>query len=496
MPDRLKQSADSRPAHASGIRTGAQYLAGLRDGREVWMGGQRIADVTLHPGLGRGAQTLASFLDRQHLPDWRDQVTYLDDDGDRCGMSFLTPQSVEDIKRRGKAFYEWAKWSNGMLGRTPDYKNSSLMAFAAASEFLGTGKSDFSRNMVDYYNHVRKSDKVLTHTLVNPQISHELATDGRYSGKVALHIAKETDAGIIVRGARLLATLGPHADEIEVFPSTLLKASEDNQPFAFAFAMPIATPGIRLICRDTYDLQQSHFDAPLASRFEEMDAVVIFDDVLVPWERVFMYREPLKCNKAFAETNAVVHMMHQVAAGKLAKAEFLVGLMCAMAHATGKDKTMGVKGLIAEAMWCVESMRCFLFTSEQNAHADHWGTFLPQRRPIDTARNLFPKMYPRLVEIVQLLGSSSLMATPCEADFMNAISPDVEQYFQVENLSSRDRVALFRLAHDVAISGFGSRQCLYERFFFGPQEIMAAGYFDLYNRDEMMDRVTELLQRT
>ncbi|MGI9475512.1 MAG: 4-hydroxyphenylacetate 3-monooxygenase, oxygenase component [Hyphomicrobiaceae bacterium] len=481
------------PSDGQGIRSGAQYLEGLRDDREVWINGDRVKDVTRHPGLCRGAHTLASFLDRQHDPAYQDKVTYVGDDGVRCATSFMIPKTRQDIEKRGAAFYEWATWSNGMFGRTPDYKNASVTAFAAASGFLESGHTDFAANMVAFYDDVRTNDKVLTHTLVNPQISHDLAKEGKYSDKVALHIVKETDAGMIVRGARLLATLGPHSDEIEVFPSTLLKASEENYPFAFAFALPLATPGIRLLCRDTYDHGKSHFDAPLASRFEEMDAVVIFDDVLVPWERVFMYREPLKCNKAFAETNAVVHMMHQVAAGKLAKAEFFVGLLCAMAKAAGKDKDMAVRCQIAEAMWMAETVRALLFSAEQQAHEDQWGNFVPLRRPIDTSRNLFPKFYPRLVELVQLLGSSSLMATPCEADFSNDIAGDVEQYFQVQNLNSRDRVALFRLAHDAAISGFGSRQCLYERFFFGPQNIMASGYFDLYNKDDMMDRVTALL---
>ena len=104
-------------------------------------------------------------------------------------------------------------------------------------------------------------------------------------------------------------------------------------------------------------------------------------------------------------------------------------------------------------------------------------------------------MYPRLIEIVQLLGSSSLMATPCEADFSNGIAADVEQYFQTVNLASEDRIALYRLAHDVAVSGFGNRQVLYERFFFGPQNIMASIYYDLYNKDDMIDRVDELLNR-
>ncbi|NNC77643.1 MAG: 4-hydroxyphenylacetate 3-monooxygenase, oxygenase component, partial [Woeseiaceae bacterium] len=336
---------------------------------------------------------------------------------------------------------------------------------------------------------------VLTHTLINPTFNFAQAKEGKYDARVALEVVKETDAGIVVNGARLLATLGPHADEIEVFPSTLLKGSEENIPFAFAFAIPISTKGVRLICRDTYDHGKSTFDAPLASRFEEMDAVVIFENVLVPWERVFMYRDPLLCNRAFADTNAVIHMMHQVVCGKLAKAEFIVGLLCAMAKATGKDKDMNVKGMIAEAMWMAESVRAFRFQAEALAAEDHYGTFVPQRRPLDTSRNTFPKMYPRLIEIVHLLGSSSLMATPAEADLSNELADDVAKYFQTVNLDSEDRIALFRLAHDVAVSGFGNRQVLYERFFFGPQNIMASIYYDLYNKDDMIARVEELLKR-
>jgi len=478
----------------NGIRNGKQYLAGLQDDRDVWIHGEKVKDVTSHPGLSSGAHTLAGFMDKQFDPKLQEKITY-EENGKRFATSYLVPQSQQDIVKRGEAFYEWATWSNGMFGRTPDYKNASVMAFGSATDFLAEGKPEFGENMKNYYEYVRNNDKVLTHTLVNPTFNYAQAKEGKYSDKVALQIVKETDEGIVVKGARLLATLGPHADEIEVFPSTLLKASEENLPFAFAFAIPISTPSLRLICRDSYDHGKSHFDAPLASRFEEMDAVVIFDNVLVPWERVFMYRDPTMCNKAFAETNAVIHMMHQVVCGKLAKAEFIVGLLCAMAKATGKDKDMNVKGQIAEAMWMVESVRAFRFSAEMQAHEDQRGNYIPLRRPLDTSRNLFPKMYPRLIEIVQLLGSSSLMATPCEADLTNELAGDIGQYFQTVNLESKDRIALFRLAHDVSVSGFGSRQTLYERFFFGPQNVMASIYFDLYNRNEMMDRVTEILNR-
>jgi len=186
-------------------------------------------------------------------------------------------------------------------------------------------------------------------------------------------------------------------------------------------------------------------------------------------------------------------MAHQVACGKLVKAEFLTGILCAMARATGRDKDIALKGVISEAMLMTETVRALLYQAEGEAHEDQYGNFIPERRPLDTSRNLFPKFYPRLIELIQLMGSSSLMAIPTEADFSGEIAGDIEQYFQTANLDARDRVALYRLAHDVAVSGFGSRQTLYERFFFGPQHLMHAAYFDGYDRDRVIDRVEGFL---
>ena len=477
----------------TGIRTGAQYLEGLQDDRDVWLQGEKVKDVTKHPGLSRGAKTLASFMDKQFDPEYKEIVTYREDGRD-ITMSFLIPKSKEDIVSRGAAFYEWAKWSNGIFGRTPDYKNTSITAFAACAKLLEEGKVEFADNMLSYYQYASTNDTVLTHSLLNPTVSYAEAKAGRSNADVTLKVVKENDAGIFVTGARLLATLGPQADEVEVFPSTVLDRQKDEHlEYAFAFVSPVDSPGLRMICRDSYDHGKSNFDAPLSSRYEEMDAVVTFKDVFVPWERVFIYRDPLLCNRAFAETNAVTQMMHQVICGKLAKAEFIVGLLCAMAKASGKDKDMTIKGQIAEAMFITETIRALRFSAEQHAHEDEYGNYIPLRRPLDTSRNLFPKMYPRLIELVQLLGSSSLMATPSEFDLTNDIADDVTQYFQLLNLESKDRIALFRLAHDLSVSGFGGRQTLYERFFFGPPNVMASIYYDLYNKEEMIDRVDEIL---
>ena len=475
-----------------GIRTGKEYLEGLRDGREVWLEGERVDDVTEHPALRRGAESLARLIDRQHDTALRDLLTYESpSSGDRVAMSFLRPTTEEELGKRTAAMYDWARWSGGMLGRTPDYLNSSFMAFAGAADFFG----EWAENVRRYYEHLRENDLVLTHTLVNPQVNRRLTAQGHPSEEVALHVVDKTSEGVVVRGARLLATLGPLSDEIAVFPSTVLKNDPASGPYALAFSIPNATPGMKYICRDSYDEGKSHFDAPLSSRFEEMDSVVIFDDVLVPWDRVFLLEDVAACNEAFGATNAVVHMMHQVVCKNVAKSEFIVGLLCAMTHASERDSAPEVQGMVAEAMWVTELMRASLRAAEADADVDRWGTMTPKRMPLDTARNVYPKMYPRLVELVQLLGSSSLMATPSEEDFENDIAPDVERYFQLANAAPKDRVALFRLAQDVAASGFGARQVLYERFFFGDPSRMAAAFFGIYEKDVLKQRVWDFLTR-
>ena len=351
------------------MRTGDKYLSSLQNHREVWHRGKRINDVTAEPGMALGARTLANFLDRQHSTEWSEKLSFGEPDGSRSAMSFLIPAAADDVRRRGIACYEWAKWSQGMFGRTPDYKNASLMAFAAAADFLNSGTgpkpTDFTANMRAYYETARREDLVLIHTLVNPQFSAERLKQGLSSPEVALHLVEEKSDGIVVSGAQLLATFGLLANDIEVFPSTLLKAAPENIPYAFAFTLPVATPGLRMLCRDSYDENK-----PLSGRFEEMDAVVIFDNVFVPWHRVFMDKDPQLCNRAFTQTNAVIYMMHQVACAKLAKAEFIVGLLCAMAHAYDKDKDAQIKGRIAEVMWMTKTVRALLFSVEMQSEVD------------------------------------------------------------------------------------------------------------------------------
>ena len=476
-------------------RTGREYIEGLRSGaREVWIDGERVEDVTTHPAFRRGAESLSALYDMQREPGLRDEMTYASPTtDDRVGLSFLTPRSIDDLERRRRMMIRWARSSGGMMGRSPDYLNCSLMAQAAAADFFARNRPEFGPNVQSYYEYVRENDLALTHTLVNLRRTRSPQSDVGTDEEVALRVIRETDEGIVVRGARILATLGPISDEIIVAPSTVLRAGPDAGQFAFSFAIPCGAPGLKFVCRESFDLGRSNFDHPLGSRFEEMDAIVFFDDVFVPWERVFLLDDVELANTAYAATNAVVHMMHQVVVKNVAKSEFILGVACLVAETLGSGQIPQVQERIAEIIMNLEVMRACLRASEADATPDEWGVTCPSRMPLDVARNLFPRMYPRMVEILQLLGSSSLMAIPSEADFDSEIAPELERYLSTGTATGEERVRLFRLAWDVACSAFGSRQTLYERFFFGDPSRMASALYGIYDKEAAMGRVREFL---
>jgi len=475
--------------------TGADYLYRLKHNQgEVWLEGERVKDVTTHQATRNGAASVARLYDLQHAPDLRGTMTYISPtSGERVGMSFLTPTSTEDLARRSRMSLVWARQSGGMMGRAPDYMNSSFMALAAASSYFAANRPEFAGHVRAYYEHVRENDLCLTHTLINPQANRSVGASQQADPFLAAGVVRESDSGLHIRGCRMLATLAPFADELAVFPSTVLKEQADVTRYAYAFSIPCNTPGLRFICRESFDLGRSHFDHPLGSRFEEFDAMVIFDDVLVPWERVFLHGDNELCNNVYGKTGAVVHMMHQVAAKNVAKTELLLGIACAIVDSIQIGGFQHVQEKVAELIVTLEMMKACLRASEADGAPNEFGLVTPAKGPLDVVRLTYPKVYPRLVEILQQLSASGLMAIPTEADLNGPLADDLARYLQSAKHNARDRVRLFRLAWDVAGSSFGTRQLQYERFFFGDPVRVAGGLYMSYDKEPALQAVQRFL---
>ncbi len=479
-----------------GIRTGAEVLAGLRDGRAVHVDGERVADVTRDPRFAGGARTLASLYDLQHRPELVDALTYRSPTtGDRVGLSFIEPKTQEDLRRRRVMIKHWHDHTLGMFGRASDFLNVMISTFASCADAFGP---DFAPNMRRYYEMVRERDLVATHSLTNPQVdrTRNVALQAK---DLAAKAVGDNDKGIIIRGARMLATLAAYSDELLVMPapSYPLAATDDAKAFAIGFAIPVATPGLRFIGRPSVAHlgAGSSLDYPLSARYDETDCMVVFDDVLVPWERVFVYRDVEIFNTLYRRTGALAPMAHQFVTKDLAKAEFMMALAFALVRTTKVDEFQHIQGGLADLINHTEIIRSCLIAAEAEATRSPYGIMMPANGPLAAMRFMFPQMFQRACEIIQVIGAGGLVMVPSFAETDGPLSADVETYYQAANADARTRIKLFRLAYDAVLSSFSGRQQLYERYFAGDLVRAAGGLYHAYDKEPHVKRIAELLDR-
>ncbi len=481
-----------------GARTGKQYLDKLNAMRpHITIDGVVVSEnLTEHPAFKNVAQTYAKLFDLQHDPKFKDKLTYPSPTtGDPVNVSFLIPKTLEDLERRRAGIQVWAEYSNGFLGRTGDYMNSSLTALAAARKWFERADPVYGERIEAYYEMARENDLLATHTLIPPQVNRSVSGSEQLGGQLSARIVEERPDGIVIHGARMLATVAPIADELLVFPSTVLRGTPEDAPYSYAFAIQNDAPGLRYLCRTSLHNGGSHFDEPLASRFEEMDAVVIFDNVFVPNERIFMLGHPELCNNFYTETGATALMTQQVVTRTIAKSEFFLGLATEIAEAIGIDGFLHIQEALAELVVDVEIGKALMRAAEVDAKPNEWGMMTPNWPTLNAARNWYPKISQRFPQIIRTFCASGLMALPGEADLASDALPDIELYLQGKSLTGPERVKLFKLAYDASISGFSSRQALYEYYFFGDPVRMAGALVNSYDKAPLQQRIKDFLAR-
>ncbi|WP_423393436.1 4-hydroxyphenylacetate 3-monooxygenase, oxygenase component [Burkholderia sp. LMG 21824] len=473
-----------------GARKGVNFLRRLENyPPELWYQGERVTSIRDTAGLRNGVETLAALYDYQ----WDHSEFMLETiDGRRVSRSFSITKSRSDLLAVGKALLTGAEFSQGMLGRDPAYLNRSIASFAGCADFFDIGGRGFSGNVREYFRFVRDNDLALTHTLLNPRANRRVGPAFQDDPTVSAHVTRETDAGIYITGARLIATL-PFADEIAVFPARLLDVSDASKAYAFAFVLPTCTPGLKFICRESLDYGMERKNHPLGARYEEMDAVALFDNVFVPWERVFCYRDIDICNRFYDATGATAHITYQVVCKNIVKLEFFLGLISLMIRGSGLELFQHIHDKMADVWAGWQTMKAFKAASEAGARPNDFGVLVPDWEPLEAARFLFPRIYPRIVEVVQQIGASGLVALPTSQDLDGPMRSEIDKYFQGMRLEAADKIDLYRLAWDASISAFAGRQVLYERFFFGDPVNMATRIFRSNPCSELMERVSEFI---
>lgn len=479
-----------------GAKTGQEYIERLKKAKNnVYVDGEKVEDVTEHRAFKNVIQSMANLYDLQF--EKKDKMLYESPTtGDLVGMTFKHPTTIDDLIARREAIQEWARSHVGMMGRSPDYLNAEVMAMGMNNSLFAEGGDQFAENARNYYEYARENDISLTHTLIHPQVNRSKAEHEQEDNDVSLHIVEENDDGIIVDGIRLLATQGAITDETLVFPSTVKKAGKPDDRYSLAFVVENNVPGLKMISRESWDYRDNKWDYPLSSRFEEGDAIVSFENVFIPWEKVFINQNSDICNRTFSGTNADVHMTHQVVSKAIVKTEFILGVALSIMDAIGIDQFQHVKDKGRDIMIALETMKSHLYRAEHNAKLDASGMMTPDFAALNAARNWYPRIYPKLAEIIRVLAASGLTGIPTQADFQNEdINYILERGLQGKNINGEERVQLFRLAWDLTASAFGTRQSHYEYYFFGDPVRMGMAYFDTFEKEPYKAFVQDFLKR-
>jgi 4-hydroxyphenylacetate 3-monooxygenase oxygenase component len=444
-------------------RTGAQFLHGLRDRRQLWLGDQRVTDPRDHPALRGGAEAIAETFDIHH--QFPDDCLFPDPEtGESIAISHIIPGSQADLKRRHRGLRRIAEFSVGLMGRTPDYMNVTYAGFAGrADEWAVNGNEEGAANLVAFQKELRRQDLSLTHTLIHAMTDKSKGHVPSGLDETQLHKVEETEHGILVRGARVLATLAPFADELAVYPSQPMP--DANHRHALSFSIRMDTPGLKFICRDSFSTPNNRFDHPMSGRFDEQDAFVIFDNVEVPRDRVFIDGNLTVYNSVMSNSwrgNA----MQQTMIRAWTKLEFAWGLATRMAEAIGANDPATLQNL-GEIWSYAELAKAAVLAGEDQAREYGNAAWFLDHRPMDALRAVLPYWFPRVNEIIRLIGSHNVLCTPTAAQFADPeLRPLIETYLRgAGETTAEQRARLFRLGWDFAASALGGRNEQYERFY-------------------------------
>ena len=338
-----------------------EHIASLKDDRQVFLDGKPVGDVTVHPAFAKSIESAASLYDYQADPDNLDLMTFASPKtGRRVNRAWQMPTSYEELVQRRKALVAWAEQHGGFMGRSPDHLASAVTGQLMGLDVFEAYDMDRAKAYWDYYEHARDNDLFLTYVIINPQIDRSKPVGGQDDNNPMLRIVDEDSEGVTVRGAKMLGTSSIMANE--VFVAHLQPLRPDEEDYAFCCAVPMDIKGLQVMSRKSFEQHAvSEFDNPLASRYDENDALMFFDDVKVPWERVFVHRSPEMCRAQFHDTPGHIYQNYQAQIRLSVKLRFLVGLARHVTEIIGTVKMPQVSetlGRMAAQAASVETMLC------------------------------------------------------------------------------------------------------------------------------------------
>lgn len=450
--------------------TADEYLESLRDGREIWFHGARVKDVTTHPAFRNSARSVARLYGALHDPDQRAVLTVPTDTGNG-GVThpfYRAPRNRADLVASKNAIAAWQRHVFGFMGRSPDYKASFLATLGANAEFY----APYQENARRWYRLAQERVLYMNHAIVHPPIDKHKPADE--TADVCVHVEKETDAGIIVSGAKVVATASAltHYNFVGHYGLPMRKPE-----FAAIFMLPMNAPGLKLICRQSYEWVAAHcgspFDYPLSSRLDENDSILVLDKVLVPWENLFVYRDVQKVNDFAVGSGFFPRALFHGCTRLAVKLDFLCGLFLRATEMIGTQDMRNIQVAVGEVMAYRNLFWSIVDGMIQDARPWVGDTVLPSGSHMHAYRVFSTHAYGRIKELMeQTLGSSLIYLCSNVADLQSPeLRPYIDRYIRgAGDRTAKDRVKLMKLVWDSLASEFAGRHELYERNYAGNWE--------------------------
>jgi 4-hydroxyphenylacetate 3-monooxygenase oxygenase component len=471
------------------IRSGADYVKALRDGREVWHAGRRIDDVTAHPGFTGTIKTLADLYDQQHSPAYQDIMT-VDYQGERISCSYLPPSGPDELALKRRNIELWAQQTCGQMGRYPDFCAQLVIGLRDWAHIIEQHDKRWAENARAYYRHSSRNDLCLTHALTDQYYDRSKRVSEQEDPDLILHIVGEKKEGAVVRGLRTLATLAPLSDEVLVYPNR--PRDPDEPDYAIAFAIPMNTPGLKILCRDLYAEHADPERHPLTVRFDEVDAALIFDDVVVPWERIFVYRDPkLLSGIMYIHTWAQYSTMVRL----ITKLETFLGVAQLLTQWAGRNKSASSQILLASLIQDIEILRACMQVAESKGYTSGGGTWAPALSAAYRVHSI--EASDRAERTMEGLLTSTLILSGGASDLDHSeLGPLIERYFRGGAPTTREHLRLIAIAADMVMSPFGKRSQLYERLQSGEVDRMRLRLYNQFKDQAPAERMLRFVKNS
>jgi 4-hydroxyphenylacetate 3-monooxygenase len=476
--------------------TGKEYLESLHDDRQVYINGERVKDVTTHTSFRNSARTLARLYDALHDPKTKDVLTSPTDTGSGgyTHKYFRVARSREELVAQQAAITEWSRMTYGWMGRTPDYKASLMNTLGANADYYGK----FAPNAKAWYKRAQENVLFMNHAIVNPPVDRGRPTNEIKD--VYVTIQKETDAGVIVSGAKVVATSAAFTHYNFLGQNAATATSDPD--LAIMFILPMDAPGVKLFCRTSYEqiatALGTPFDYPLSSRFDENDAIFVLDNVLIPWENVLVHRDTDKILSFYPRSGFLNGFCFQGCTRFAVKLDFMAGLLNKALYATGGDEFRGNQAMLGEVIaWrnLFWSLSDCMVNNPQKWVGD---ALLPNLQAALSYRVFAPDAYPRIKEIVEKIVASALIYLPSSArDFKN---PEIDPYLKrfvrgSHGVEYKERIKIMKLLWDAIGTEFGGRHELYERNYAGNHEDIRIQTLTGAKRNGSLDAMTALVDK-